>query len=471
MSRRRRLSAVTRVALTVTLTLAVGVGALSAVAYARMTERMRADIDRTLLREAEAFSAALGDRVTPGVDLLSATRAYLTARTGEASGQRPVLLVRFAGGRVISNSDVLIEHAAANTAALDPVRADRSFLDIPFEGEVYRAATVPVRDTTGTPVAVFEAALPTSATTRTASDLLRTLAVLAVLVTVAGGLLSVMAARAALAPLRHASETAARVTQSSLKERISYEGPDDEAGRLVGAVNSMLDRLEHAFGEQRRFVADASHELRTPLAVISGHLEIVAEPGTSAEEREREVALISDEVERMSRLVDELLALARLDAGSGRPFQPVELCTLMEEGAARARVLGDRRIEVDCPGPVWTDGDPDGLMQAVLNLVVNAVGHTATGGLVRLSARLEDGWGVLAVADDGPGIPPGDEERVFDRFYRAPGATRAAGGSSGLGLAVTRRIVELHGGSVSAQNGRDGGAVFRVALPGRPEPD
>jgi two-component system OmpR family sensor kinase len=470
-SLRSRLSTSARVALTLTLTLAVGVVVLSAVAYYRVSERLRADLDRSLVREAEAFSAAMRQDIAPGADLQAATRAYLTARTGEYSSVRPVLLVRFASGRVISNSGVLLEHAAANTDALDPARASRLFLDAEFEGEVYRAATVPVTDTTGTVVAVFEAALPTSPTRQLGTELLWTLAAVGAVVGAVGALLSTVAARAALSPLRQAADTAERVTQSSLGERIDYEGPDDEVGRLARAVNSMLDRLEHAFGEQRRFVADASHELRTPLAVITGHLEIVTDPETSREERAHELALVSDEVARMGRLVDDLLALARLEAGPGRAFQPVELGTLLEEGAARARVLGDRNIEVVAPEQVWASGDPDGLMQAVLNLVVNAVAHTREGGLVRMGATVMDGRAVLSVEDDGPGIRRGDEERVFDRFYRAQGPRGARTGGSGLGLAVTSRIVELHCGTVSAANRREGGAMMTISLPAIDDPD
>jgi signal transduction histidine kinase len=134
-------------------------------------------------------------------------------------------------------------------------------------------------------------------------------------------------------------------------------------------------------------------------------------------------------------------------------------------------VLGDRNIEVVAPEQVWASGDPDGLMQAVLNLVVNAVAHTREGGLVRMGATVMDGRAVLSVEDDGPGIRRGDEERVFDRFYRAQGPRGARTGGSGLGLAVTSRIVELHCGTVSAANRREGGAMMTISLPAIDDPD
>jgi two-component system OmpR family sensor kinase len=464
-SLRDRLSTSARVALTLSLTLIVGVVVLSATAYLLVADRLRADTDRTLLREAEAFSAAMRQEIAPDADLKAATRAYLAARTGEYSSVRPVLLVRFKDGRVISNSEARLEQAPENRGALDTTTATRRFIDIVYQSEQYRAATVPVKDPAGSVVAVFEAALPTAPARQLGASLLATLAGVAIAVGILGTLLSFGAARAALGPLRHAADTAEHVTQSSLADRIDYHGPDDEVGRLVHAVNSMLDRLEQAFGEQRRFVADASHELRTPLAVIAGHLEIVGAHDLTPHEHAEELALVSDEVGRMGRLVDDLLALARLEAGPRRPFQPVELATLLQEVSAKARVLGDRDIEVAAPVEVWVCGDPDGLMQAVLNLVGNAFAHTRTGGLVRMSVSAKGDDAVLEVADDGPGIRREDLPRVFDRFYRAHGPRGATTGGSGLGLAVTRRIVELHEGSVSVSNRPEGGAVFTIVLP------
>ena len=250
--------------------------------------------------------------------------------------------------------------------------------------------------------AVFEAALPTSLTDDLGTQVLATLVGAGVLVTLVGALLAVWVARASLRPLSRAAETASLVSQSSLQARIDYDGADDAVGRLVSSINEMLDRLESAFGEQRRFTADASHELRTPLAVIAGHVEFIRDSPLSEDERREELELIADEVARMGRLVDDLLALARLDAASSGTHQPLEVSSLLEEAAARGRGLGDRRIGVETPGELWVAGDPDQLMQALLNLVGNAVAHTQSGGSIRLAASATGETVRVEVDDDRP---------------------------------------------------------------------
>jgi two-component system OmpR family sensor kinase len=463
----------TRVALAVALVLTVGVTLSAFAAYWRVSAQLSADLDRSLLREAEAFNAALRPKVTANSDLRSATRAYLSARAQSFSGTYPVLLVHFASGspRVISNTDLLLETAPGNAEALAVAGGTSRFLDLSFSGVSYRAATVPVVSAEGTAVAVFEVALPTATTHDLAAQVLVSLLGVAAVVIFIGTALAVLAARTSLRPLTRAADTAARVTQSSLTQRIEYEGPHDEVGRMVDAINAMLDRLESAFGEQRRFTADASHELRTPLAVIAGHVEVLRDVEMSEAERAEELAVISDEVGRMGRLVDDLLALARLEADPRSERQPLDVETLLYEAAARGRALGDRHIAVDAEPGLWVSGDPDQLNRALLNLVGNAVAHTAAGGAIRLTAGHTDGSVRISVADDGPGLKAEDMGRVFDRFYRAAGPRPGDGGGSGLGLAITRRLVQMHDGSITVANGPERGATFTVRLPRIPSPE
>lgn len=472
MSRRDRLSTSARVALTVTVVLALGVTALSSIAYFSVRQRLRTDLDRALLRETEAFATAIGSNAArdPAFDLRAAARNYLETRATAASASRPVLLVGLATGHVISNSDARLEEAPGNRAALDTTSAAKAYLEFAYGNETYRAAVVPVKDGAGRNIGVFETALPLGPSRELTAQLLRILTVASTLVVLLGALFSAMAARTSLAPLRQAAGTAGRVTQARLTERISYDGPTDEVGSLVDAVNAMLDRLESAFREQRRFLADASHELRTPLAIVSGHIEIVNRENLSGEERAEELALVADEVARMGRLVDDMLALARLEAEAARPFQPLEVKTLLQEAAGRGRVLGDRRFTVEAEPGLWIYGEPDQLMQALLNLINNAVAHTPGGSEIALSAARTKETVALSVADEGTGIRPEDLDRVFDRFFRASGS-RGAGGGSGLGLAIVRRLVEMHGGVVEAANGPQGGAVFTITLPRATEPE
>ncbi len=457
----------TRVALAVTLVLALGVLALSFAAYWRVSASLATDLDRTLLRESEAFAGAIAPGVAADADLRAAVRTYLQARDQASSTARPILLVHFATGTpaVISNSGLLLETATGNATALDVATAKAAFVDLRLGTEDYRATTVPVRSSTGAVVAVFEAALPTSTVRALGTELLLTMLGIGLLVVALGAFVAVWVARASLRPLAKTAATASRITQSSLAERIGYDGPDDEVGLMVAATNEMLERLEAAFGEQRRFTADASHELRTPLAVISGHVDMLRDIEMDAAERGEELALISDEVARMGRLVDDLLALARLESAAPGSHQPLDVASLLQEAAARGRGLGKRRLVVRAQAGLWVSGDPDQLMQALLNLVVNAVAHTDDGGTITLSARAREGLVRITVADDGPGMGRAEMARVFDRFYRVQGPrSGASGGGSGLGLAITRRLVELHGGTISAGNRPGSGAVFTIEL-------
>jgi signal transduction histidine kinase len=457
----------TRVAVAVAVVLALGVAALSFAAYWRVAGQLSADLDRSLLREADAYSAALQPAVTGNSDLRAATRAYLGARAQSFSGTYPVLLVRFGSGTpaVISNTALLLESAPGNVSALATPTAAARFLDLTLAGVDYRAATVPVTSPASGTVAVFEAALPSGAMRDIGTQVLVSLLAISLVVIAVGTVAAVLAARASLRPLTRAAATAAGITQRSLTERIDYDGPADEAGRMVAAINEMLDRLEGAFGEQNRFIADASHELRTPLAIVSGHLELLQSVAMGEDERAEELAVISDEVARMGRLVDDLLALARLDAGPASATQPLEVSSLLQEAAARGRMLGDRSIVWKSQPGLWVDADPDQLTRALLNLVSNAVAHTSPGGHVALEAVGGRALIEVAVSDDGPGIRAEDLGRVFDRFYRAAGPRPGASGGSGLGLAITRRLVQMNGGRISAANRPEGGAVFTIALP------
>lgn len=472
MSLSSRLTASARVALAVTTVLVAGVVALSLVAYLGVSRRLAADTDRSLVREAEAYAAAISPETAARAeeDLVAVSRSYLAARTGAETESRPILLVRFTSGKVLSNSSLPLEAVTGQSALLDPHTAARRFETLSSDGREYRIATVPVKDTAGRTVAVFEAALSTEAARSVGTQLAWTLGGAGLAIVLLGAALSAAIAQGSLRPLRIAARTAEQVEFASLDARVPYSGPDDEVGRMVGALNAMLDRLEGAVGEQRRFVADASHELRTPLAIVRGNLELLQRGDLDEGERAEAMAIAFDELDRMGRLVDDLLTLARLEAGPSRPYQPVELSTLVAEAVARSRGLTEIRLASECRGPVWVQGDPDELMQVMLNLLRNAGAHTPSTGTIRVRCLAEAKRAVLEVVDTGRGIRAGDLPHIFDRFYRAAGPRSAQTGGSGLGLAITKRLVEIHRGVISASNGDGGGAVFRVELPRIEEP-
>jgi signal transduction histidine kinase len=270
------------------------------------------------------------------------------------------------------------------------------------------------------------------------------------------------------APLRRMARVAARVDAGDLEPRMDATGRD-EVAVLAGTFNHMLERLDEAFRAQRAFVADASHELRTPLTVIQGQLEVLAHRQAPDRAEVRRVErLVHGEIQRMRRLVDDLLLLAQTERPDFLHPEPIDLERFLGQLRDDATLTADRRFELGAVPPGRLRADPDRLAQALRNLINNAIDHTAPDtGLVRLDAdRAANGAIRISVLDDGPGIPELELERIFDRFHRA-GAERAAEfGGAGLGLAIVRAITEAHGGRAAAANIAGGGAQFDLWLPG-----
>ncbi len=231
----------------------------------------------------------------------------------------------------------------------------------------------------------------------------------------------------------------------------------------------MLDRLAEAFRGQREFIADASHELRTPLTVMRGQLEVLAAQRDLAEPEVRRVeALLLAEIARMSRLVDDLLVLARAEQTDFLRLEPVNLSTFVAHLWEGVTLTAERRFQLGSVPQATLHADPDRLAQALRNLLRNAIEHTDEGtGLVALEVEPLGGGNVrFAVIDDGPGIPPEERERVFERFHRTDAARDRSAGGAGLGLAIVRAVAEAHGGHVRATDtGARRGARLELVLP------
>jgi signal transduction histidine kinase len=251
---------------------------------------------------------------------------------------------------------------------------------------------------------------------------------------------------------------------------------EDEVGELARTLEQMLRSLDAARAEreaalkkQREFVADASHELRTPLTSVLANLELLqASLRSPAHEEDRAMvdsALRSSR--RMSRLVADLLLLARADAGRASAHGGCDLAEIAGNAAAElVPVMGDRELEIDNQHALPVTGNPDELHRMVLNLLDNAVRHTQAGARIELHVRRVGAEAVVEVADDGPGIPPRLREQIFDRFVRGEGpADTAVGPGSGLGLAIVRAVATSHGGTVEVGESAAGGAQFRVRIP------
>jgi signal transduction histidine kinase len=266
-------------------------------------------------------------------------------------------------------------------------------------------------------------------------------------------------------PLRRFASTAAKVDAGDLAPRLEVSTADAaELRTLAEAFNHMLDRLDRAFARQRQFVSDASHELRSPLTAIRGQLEVLArKESPSAEEIRRVEEITMTEMRRVERLVDDLLALARLDEGVAPALREVEGASFLR-GLADGAPNGPIVVGELVAGSIRID--PDLVAQVVRNLLSNGQRHAGPGGEVALSARTDGDSLVVIVDDDGPGIPPEQRERVFDRFHRSESSRNRASGGSGLGLGIARSIVEQHGGRIWVEGSPLGGARVSFRLPG-----
>jgi two-component system OmpR family sensor kinase len=269
-----------------------------------------------------------------------------------------------------------------------------------------------------------------------------------------------IAAGGILRPIRDLNEAARSISETDLSRRIPVEG-NDELAEVSRTFNSMLDRLEEAFSVQRRFVDDAGHELRTPITVIRGNLEVMGDdPG----ERAETVRLVTDELDRMSRIVDDLLLLANAEQPDFIQPHPLDLAEFVDEMAAKAAAFGGRSVTVDERSHAVITADRQRLVQAVLNLIRNAVEHTPADTPISVGSRLTDGSAHIWVTDRGPGISAGDQARLFERFARGANGRRVAGGA-GLGLAIVKAIAEGHGGRVEVASIVGEGTTFTVAIP------
>jgi two-component system, OmpR family, sensor kinase len=271
-----------------------------------------------------------------------------------------------------------------------------------------------------------------------------------------------LAARTA-SPLRRFAATAAAVDAGDLTPRLDPgTGSASELRALAVAFNHMLDRLDDAFAQQRRFVSDASHELRTPLTAVRGQLEVLARSDDADPAEVRRVERLAlAELARVERLVEELLTLARLDEHQGPALRKLDAASFLGELA----VSIDREAEIGDLASGRLEADPDLLARVIGNLLENARRHAGPNGRVEISSIPADGRLRIVVDDDGPGIPPADRQRVFERFFRSDAARSRPAGGSGLGLAISRAIVEAHGGSIEARASPLGGARLSLELP------
>jgi two-component system, OmpR family, sensor kinase len=342
------------------------------------------------------------------------------------------------------------------------------FRDVFLDGNHLRVLSVPL--TLGDrPVGTLQLASSLAVVDATQRTLLNVLLAGSVISVSLAGLAGWLTTRRALSPLEAVTQTALQITKADdLSHRILYQGPaNDEVGQLIHAFNQTLARLENLFNSQRRFLADVGHELRTPLTVIKGNVDLMRRIGFADQES---LDGIENEVDRLTRLVGDLLLLAQAESGKLPLDQRlVELDTLLLEALQHMRVLARERLQlrVNEIDQVLVCGDQDRLKQVMVNLVGNAIQYTPAGGEVNLSLSKVGDQARMMISDTGPGIPAEDLPHIFERFYRAEKSrTRSADGKGfGLGLSIAYWIVRNHGGRIEVDSQEGRGTTFCIWLP------
>ena len=401
--------------------------------------RLLHEIDVTLHEEAETVGELLATPAGPNAV------ADLLARIAAEGGQGPIKYV------AVTRDGRLILEAPEGAAAV--LRSGDRALRIAHANSPDPSIAVSIGES---------AAAALHAKQRLAS--LLTAGIPLVLLLCGGGLWLVTGR--ALRPLEQASRRLHDISAETLSARIPVDNPDDEVGRLVTVLNRMLERLEHAVLELRRFTADAAHELRTPLTVLRTGLEVALTRERSAAEYRAALAEALEGTDRMRRLAEDLLTLARLEAaGAPGTTESVDVREVLYELADASRELveqGSLTMTLHVPSGLYVSGNAADLYRLVNNLIDNAVRYSGDNGQIVLAARRRDGCVEISVSDTGPGIEPGELSHVFDRFYR--GKSAPAGSGTGVGLSIAQEIAHTHGGQITAANRDGGGCVFTVSL-------
>jgi two-component system OmpR family sensor kinase len=279
----------------------------------------------------------------------------------------------------------------------------------------------------------------------------------------------------ALRPVEAITQAAERIAGGDLTQRLCVSGDQDEIGRLAATFNAMIGRLEASFRQIRQFTSDASHELRTPLTVLKGETELALRRPRSADDYRTVLESSLEEIDRMGRIVDELLFLSRADLGEIKmESRPVRLDQLFDDLKRQADVLGHEQAVQIVSGsiePVTVAGDDMRLRELILNLLDNAIKYSPPGGRVDMSVVAQDGTARLSVSDQGIGMSPEEQGHIFDRFYRTDAARAHTKKGTGLGLAICQWIVDAHHGTIDVQSEPGKGSTFTVILPLMPSPD
>jgi signal transduction histidine kinase len=486
-----------RLAMSAAVLIAISFAITFVAVYRGTGSSLSQQIDRDIAADAGAFSHTLArsPRSSPR-SVLQTARQYVSNQP--YTGSSTLLFALVPGAPPASNQPELfstrtipdrgetaLEQQRENRAASELLKAAKGYstLHLPDVGHL-RLLRQSVRIPGGATV-IVGVGQPLAPVSSAQAGVARAFILAGILVLACALLAAYLLGTRFSAPLRRMAAVAARIDAGDLQPRIrGLENPPEEVRVLADAFNHMLDRLTEAFAGQRAFVADASHELRTPLTVIRGQLELLAgEQHPSAREVQRVATLVQAEIARISRLVDDLLLLARAERSELLRPEALDVQSYLRELWEGTLLIAQRRFELGQIPAGTLRADPHRLAQALRNLLTNAIEHTvAPDGLVRLSVTVSDAPEPAAVKqqresrpaaeihfvvdDDGPGIPADQREHVFARFHRTDPARDRVSGGAGLGLAIVQAIAVAHGGWVAASSNPEEGARVELVLPG-----
>ncbi len=461
----------TRLALTISL-LIVGVGAIAFVAIDRATRaELEGRIDDDLEEQYAEFEQHIaGSDARDPAELERAAQSFIVSQRYHARSR--IFVIEIGTNRQVTSHPDLIEREVRHGPGANRESGQRPGLLTAPDG----FAKVSTEDTgelrvLSEPIAVdrrqvgtFRVADPLASISESQEGLRNAFLIVGLAAVAVAVVAAILAANRITAPLRRMAGVAAEVDGGDLSPRFEAD-TGDEVEQLAHSFNGMLDRLEHAFDRERGFVSDASHELRTPLTVLRGQVELLERIGDDSAQRREIAEALEREIARMSRLVDEMLTLARADDGRLLEPRTIALADFLADLERDMPLIGERDYEIVGDRSGVLVADPDRLSQVFRNLVRNAVQHTRTGDRIEVAARGGDGEIEFSVIDGGPGIPPEELPNVFERFHRVDAGRSRDQGGSGLGLAIVRAIVEAHGGRIWAESAPGAGATIRFVLP------
>jgi two-component system OmpR family sensor kinase len=434
--------------------------------HQRTGSDLQGRIDSNLREQYAEFQQELPGGISSGRQLERSARSFIASQRYHPESR--IFLIEVAGGRNVTNERRVIEPEVKREGA-----EQSNLLDAPDglanvsteEASRLRVYSQPIL-AGGRRLGTFRVADPRAPIERAQSALRNTFLVVGAVALLVSLIVAGWLATLITRPIRRVASVASDVDAGDLTHRIGDVRSSDEVRLLAESFDHMLDRLEGAFQRQREFVSDASHELRTPLTVLRGQTELLGRIGNDPEERRRVVGMLLRELDQMNRLIEDMLALARAEAGELVRPQTILLGEFLEDLERDLPLLGARDFRVERIPDGTLEADPERLTQVFRNLAQNAVDHTGTGERITVSGTVRGGSIEFCVADTGPGIPPDRLERIFDRFHRVDEARDRDHGGSGLGLAIARAIVEAHGGRIWAESPLGEGAQIHFELPG-----